>query len=49
MTAAIDRRVDAIVPDIAWNSLHTALYKDDTVKSGWSAVLRRGHGGGRAA
>ena len=39
VTAAIDRRVDAIVPDIAWNSLHTALYKDDTVKSGWSAIL----------
>jgi ABC-2 type transport system ATP-binding protein len=39
VTAAIDRRVDAMVPDIAWNSLHTALYKDDTVKSGWSAIL----------
>ena len=39
VTAAIDRRVDAIVPDIAWNSLHTALYKDETVKSGWSAIL----------
>ena len=38
-TAAIDRRVDAMVPDIAWNSLHAALYKDDTVKSGWSAIL----------
>jgi len=34
VTAAIDRRVDAMVPDIAWNSLYTALYKDDTVKSG---------------
>ena len=39
VTAAIDRRVDAMVPDIAWNSLYTALYKDDTVKSGWSAIL----------
>jgi len=39
VTAAIDRRVDAIVPDIAWHSLHTALYKDDTVKTGWSAIL----------
>ena len=38
-TAAIDRRVDAIVPDIAWHSLLTSLYKDETVKSGWGAAL----------
>lgn len=34
VTAAIDKRVDAITPVIAWNSLLTALYKDATVKEG---------------
>jgi ABC-2 type transport system ATP-binding protein len=38
-TAAIDCRVDAIVPGIAWNSLQTSLYKADTVKTGWSKIL----------
>src|SRR3954467_3765573 len=39
VTAALDRRVDAIVPDIAWHSLGTSLYKDDTFKGGWSNLL----------
>lgn len=39
VTAAIDCRVDAIVPVIAWHSLQTSLYKADTVKSGWSGIL----------
>jgi ABC-2 type transport system ATP-binding protein len=39
VTAAIDNRVDAIVPDIAWHSLGTSLYKDDTFKGGWSNLL----------
>jgi len=39
VTAAIDRRVDAIVPDIAWNSLISSLYKNDTIKGGWASVL----------
>src|SRR3954447_4911160 len=39
VTAALDRRVDAIVPDIAWRSLVTSLYKQQTVKSGWSSIL----------
>jgi ABC-2 type transport system ATP-binding protein len=38
-TAAIDCRIDAIVPGIAWNSLETSLYKADTVKTGWSKIL----------
>ncbi len=38
-TAAIDCRVDAIVPSWAWNSLETSLYKADTYKSGWSSLL----------
>ena len=39
VAAAIDRRIDAIVPTIAWNSLLTSLYKEETVKGGWSALL----------
>ena len=38
-TAAIDCRVDAIVPQIAWHSLGTSLYEADTVKQGWSDLL----------
>jgi ABC-2 type transport system ATP-binding protein len=38
-TASIDCRVDAIVPGIAWHSLETSLYKNETVKQGWSSVL----------
>lgn len=39
VAAAIDRRIDAIVPDIAWHSLLTSLDKNDTVKLGWSSLL----------
>jgi ABC-2 type transport system ATP-binding protein len=39
VTAAIDCRVDAIVPIIAWHSLGTSLYKSETVKIGWAGVL----------
>src|SRR4051812_12775609 len=39
VTAAIDRRVDVIVPDIAWHSLVSAQYKQQTVKSGWGSLL----------
>lgn len=38
-TAAIDKRVDAIVPVIAWHSLGTSLYKADTIKSSWVNAL----------
>jgi ABC-2 type transport system ATP-binding protein len=38
-TAAIDRRVDAIVPGIAWHSLLTSLNKRDAPKGGWGAFL----------
>jgi ABC-2 type transport system ATP-binding protein len=37
--AAIDHRIDAIVPDIAWNSLETSLAKNRTTKSGWGLTL----------
>jgi len=39
VTAAIDRRVDAIVPTIAWNSLVQSLYPNQTPKSGWGNLL----------
>jgi ABC-2 type transport system ATP-binding protein len=38
-TAAIDCRVDAIVPGLAWNSLETSLFKSSTVKIGWAGLL----------
>lgn len=39
ITAALDPRVDAITPTIAWNSLDSALYKSQTAKGGWGAAL----------
>ncbi len=37
--AALDKRIDAIVPDIAWHSLTTSLYQDSTFKAGWGSIL----------
>lgn len=39
VTAAIDCRLDAIVPVIAWHSLQTSLFKADTAKTGWANFL----------
>ncbi|CAN5731794.1 hypothetical protein BH09ACT7_BH09ACT7_12600 [soil metagenome] len=39
VTAAIDHRVDAIVPTIAWNSLNSSLYKSEAFKTGWGTIL----------
>ncbi len=39
VTAAIDCRVDVIVPGIAWNSLVSSLYKNETAKVGWAEFL----------
>ena len=39
VTAAIDPRVDAIVPTIAWHSLNTSLYKAGAFKTGWGTLL----------
>ena len=39
LTAALDQRVDAIVPDMGWHSLATALHRDGAVKTGWLAAL----------
>jgi ABC-2 type transport system ATP-binding protein len=47
-TAAIDPRVDAIAPQIAWNSLITSLDKDNTAKGGWGSVLVAGGTAGSA-
>jgi ABC-2 type transport system ATP-binding protein len=44
-TAAIDCRVDAIVPMIAWHSLNTSLDKAETPKNGWSSILIAGAAG----
>lgn len=46
VSAAIDRRIDAITPTIAWNSLLTSLYKEQDVKQGWGSIL--GAAGGTA-
>ncbi len=40
VTAAIDCRVDAITPMIAWHSLTTSLFKAETPKNGWSGLLQ---------
>jgi ABC-2 type transport system ATP-binding protein len=39
VTAAIDPRVDAIVPTIAWHSLNSSLYKAEAFKSSWGTLL----------
>jgi ABC-2 type transport system ATP-binding protein len=39
VTAAIDRRVDAIVPSISWHSLVSSLFKAGSVKMGWGLIL----------
>ena len=39
VTAAIDKRVDAIVPMLAWHSLNTSLYKAEAVKTSWGTLL----------
>jgi ABC-2 type transport system ATP-binding protein len=38
-TAIADHRIDALAPVVGWHSLTTALYKDQTFKQGWDALL----------
>ena len=38
-SAALDCRIDAIVPEIAWHSLGTSLFPNNTVKGGWGNLL----------
>ena len=37
--AAIDHRIDAIVPDMSWYSLIDSLYPNEVVKAGWGHIL----------
>lgn len=39
VAAAIDSRIDAIVPTIAWHSLNSSLYKNAAFKSSWGTFL----------
>ena len=39
VTAAIDPRVDAIVPVISWNTLNASLYPNQGFKTAWSSLL----------
>jgi ABC-2 type transport system ATP-binding protein len=39
VAAGLDRRVDAIAPEIAWHSLVDSLAKTGIVKIGWSGLL----------
>jgi ABC-2 type transport system ATP-binding protein len=38
-SAEIDPRIDVIAPQIAWNSLVSALDKSNTAKGGWGSLL----------
>lgn len=38
-TAAIDHRIDAIVPTIAWNNLVDVLFPRQAVRSSWATLL----------
>lgn len=35
----VDPRIDAIAPEIAWNSLLSSLYPVDAFKTGWGSIL----------
>lgn len=39
VAAATDPRIDTIVPDIAWNSLNSSLYPDNTFKTVYASLL----------
>jgi ABC-2 type transport system ATP-binding protein len=39
VSAAIDPRIDAIVPGIAWNTLNASLYPNQAFKTSWAALL----------
>lgn len=38
-SAGTDKRIDAIAPGIAWNSLETALYPNQAFKTSWASLL----------
>lgn len=39
VSAAIDRRIDAIVPDVAWHSLDSSLFPDGASKLAWLTLI----------
>jgi ABC-2 type transport system ATP-binding protein len=39
VSAGLDRRIDAIIPVIAWHSLVTSLDKEGSAKAGWGSIL----------
>jgi ABC-2 type transport system ATP-binding protein len=39
VTAAMDNRIDAIAPTIAWHSLLTSLFPERNIKFGWGSLL----------
>ncbi|XAY07210.1 hypothetical protein DSM112329_04091 [Paraconexibacter sp. AEG42_29] len=39
IAAGQDQRIDAIVPDLAWNSLREGLTPDGAFKAGWGRIL----------
>ena len=39
IAAALDPRIDAIVPDVGWQLAHAALRRGGAVKTGWLAAL----------
>jgi ABC-2 type transport system ATP-binding protein len=39
VSAAIDPRIDAIVPDIAWNTLNSSLYPNQAFNTSWASLL----------
>jgi ABC-2 type transport system ATP-binding protein len=42
VSAALDPRIDAIVPDVTWNSLTTSLFRDGAVKASFYVVCVTG-------
>jgi ABC-2 type transport system ATP-binding protein len=39
VSAALDKRIDAIAPTIAWHSLLTSLFPESNIKLGWGSLL----------
>jgi ABC-2 type transport system ATP-binding protein len=39
VSAALDKRIDAIAPTIAWHSLLTSLFPETNIKFGWGSLL----------
>jgi ABC-2 type transport system ATP-binding protein len=46
VTAAVDPRIEAITPIVAWHSLLASFYKASVFKAGWGSMLC-GHGSAR--